>query len=56
MIVGPMGRTCDECHFYSIVSGVCCKFTIMRHSCGEDACKDFVLADDIAQMEAREGK
>jgi hypothetical protein len=48
-----MGRTCDECKWYSIASGVCCKFTIMRHSCGEDACLDFELAADLAEMEAR---
>lgn len=51
-----MGNTCDECHFYSIVSGVCCKYNIERHSCGEDACKDFQLASDLKRMGWKEYK
>jgi len=49
-----MGRTCDECRFYDLGSGVCNRFHIMRHSCGEDACPDFELADDLAKMGVEE--
>lgn len=45
-----MNNTCDECYFYSIVSGVCCKWNIERHSCGEDACEHFQLASDLEAL------
>ena len=47
MDMAYMGHTCDECNFYSISSGVCCKWNIERRSCGEDACNSFLLANDL---------
>jgi hypothetical protein len=45
-----MGDTCDECQFYRMTDGLCSKHRVYRRSCGEDACGDFQLADDIKEM------
>ena len=45
-----MGNTCDECKYYRLSSGMCRKHNVLRHSCAEDACDDFILADDLAAL------
>lgn len=42
-------KTCDQCQYYNICTGWCNKHDVLRHSCGEDACKDFILADDLQE-------
>jgi len=45
-----LGNTCDECNMYNLASGWCQKHSLYRHSCGEDACNDFILADDLKEL------
>jgi hypothetical protein len=45
-----MGNTCDECKYHNLFNGYCSLVGEFRHSCGEDACDHFELADDIKEM------
>jgi len=49
IVLENMGHTCDECLYYILCNGLCVKFHEYRHSCGEDACTAFELADDLKE-------
>ena len=44
-------NTCDECQFYNLFTGHCVAHNEFRPSCGAEACDDFLLAEDLEEME-----
>jgi hypothetical protein len=46
-------NSCDECRFYNLMTGFCSRFSILRHSCGEDACDEFELVDHLKEYQEK---